>query len=175
MMKCKKIVIIISLVLLLLAGVLITVYIVTKKHEDNNSIEFYLPCSASYASNWDYDISNTGIIKEADRDCYGYILMDYDYFKFEAKQSGEVTIYFIARYETEVVEENCFSITYYVDENGNVTEVSSENKPGKINFDDDIVGLITLKIVDGIKEICIFIFGVICEVIEMFDFQSMNQ
>ena len=167
MMKCKKIVIIISLVLLLLASVLITVYIVTKKHEDNNSIEFYLPCSASYASNWNYHISNTDIIKEADRDCYGYILMDYDYFKFEAKQSGEVTIYFIVKYETQVVEEDCFSITYYVDENGDFTEVSSENKPGQVNFDDDIVGLITLKIVDGVKNFCIFIYGTL---IDIFDY-----
>ena len=56
-----------------------------------------------------------------------------------------MTIYFIVKYETQVVEEDCFSITYYVDENGNITEVSSENKPGQVNFDDDIVGLITLK------------------------------
>ena len=165
-MKRWKTIFFILLSFLLILSVLIMVYAVSKRHEESKSIEFYLPCSASYASNWNYHISNTDIIREVDRDCYGYILMDYDYFKFEAKQSGEVTIYFIVKYETQVVEEDCFSITYYVDENGDFTEVSSENKPRKINFDDDIVGLITLKIVDGVKNFCIFIYGTLIDIFD---------
>ena len=37
-----------------------------------------------------------------------------------------------------------------MDENYNITEISSENKPEKINYDDDIIGLMKLKIADRI-------------------------
>ena len=178
-MKKKKIIIYILIIVLIHIVSLIctfqAVYMSTKNAEESKALTFYLPRSRSFASMWNYTMSEEGIIEQSAQRSYDFLSCKYDYFEFEPVQSGEVTIYFIARYETEVVEENCFSITYYVDENGNVTEVSNENKPGKINFDDDIAGLVTLKIVDGIRNICIFIFGVIFEVIEMFDFQSMNQ
>jgi len=148
-MKKKKIIVCVLIIVLIPIVLLISisqaVYMSTKNAEESKALTFYLPESGSYASNWNYTMSEEGIIEEIARRYYDFLFCDYDYFEFEPKQSGEVTVYFIAQYETQVVEEDCFSITYYVDENGNITEVSSDNKPGKINFDDDIVGLITLK------------------------------
>ena len=148
-MRKKKIVrtilIIVLIFVLLLIGVLQVIYILIQEAEESKALTFYLPRSSSFASNWNYQMSDQGIIKETASETFALLHGEYDYFEFEAEQSGEVTIYFIAQYETQVVEEDCFSITYYVNENGNITEVSGENKPEKINFDDDTMGLLKLK------------------------------
>lgn len=115
---------------------------------NENIVTFYLARSNSYASNWTYKMSNNTVLEEEEAGILDYIKVDYDYWKFRPIEKGEVTIYFTAHYELAVVEEDCFSITYYVDESGTVTEISSDNKPEKINFDDNIVGLVWLKTVD---------------------------
>lgn len=102
-------------------------------------------------SNWSYELSNDSVLKETENTRYIYLGHAYDDWKFEPIGSGEVTIYFTAQYETEIVEEDCFSITYYVDENYRVTEISSENKPSVVNFDNNIEGLIWLKVFDSLQ------------------------
>ena len=150
-MKKKKnaMQVIIILVLCMITIVLIAC-VVTKKTEESKGITFYLPAGDSFASDWIYELSNNNVLVEVEWDIYNCFYDRYDYWEFQpiAGTSGEVTIHFIARYELLTVEEDCFSITYYVDENGTVTEISSDNKPEKINFDDDIVGLVWLKTVD---------------------------
>lgn len=66
-----------------------------------------------------------------------------------------------------VVEEDCFSVTYYVDENYGITEISSENKPEKTNFDDDIKGLIKLKIEDKIRTFLVNIFARMADILRL--------
>ena len=150
-MKKKKnaMQVIIILVLCFITVVLIAC-VVTKKTEESKGITFYLSRSTMPASNWTYELSNNNVLKEVDDSIYDCFYDRYDYWEFRpiAGVNGEVTIYFIAQHHLEIVEEDCFSITYYVDENGTVTEISSDNKPEKINFDDNIVGLVWLKMVD---------------------------
>lgn len=156
MKKKKKFIIIIFAILvliLLIAGTLITIYQVNKSAEENKGLTFYLPRSNTFSSNWSYEISDDNILLETDHDIYDYLCIRYDYWEFRPRygSSGEVTIYFYAQYQTRIVEENCFSITYYVDENSYITEVSNENKPSVVNYDDNIAGLILLKTVDWIQ------------------------
>lgn len=169
--KRKKIIIVLLIILvvllLLVIGGALAIYTSIQKTEENKDLTFYLPRSSSYASNWNYEISDKSIIKETASEIFDSWYYKYDYLEFETEQSGEVTIYFIAQYETQVVEENCFSITYYVDENGNITEISSENKPDKVNFDNDMKGLIKLKIADSIKEFFVFLFSIIVYLLDL--------
>lgn len=90
----------------------------------------YLKDGSSFASNWVYEMSEQDILKEREHQ-YLYALVggDYQYWEFEAVGEGEVTIEYTAQYQLEVVEEKCFSVTYYVDEDGTITEISSHNKP----------------------------------------------
>ena len=150
MRKRKIFVNIIILVFCLLITAVLSVYIVAKKSEDSKYLTVYLPRSQMPSSNWSYEFSNNSILMEVDEESYDYFMHRYDYWEFSpiAGVSGEVTIYFIAQYHTEIVEEDCFSITYYVDDSGKATEISSDNKPATVNFDNNIIGLIWLKAVD---------------------------
>ena len=150
-MKKKKtaIQVIIVMVLCLIVAML-TIYTITKWVEKEKGLTFYLLEGGSFSSGWTYELTTDNVLVEVDKEIYDCFYDRYDYWEFQpiVGTSGEVTIHFIARYELLTVEEDCFSITYYVDENGTVTEISSDNKPEKINFDDDIVGLVWLKTVD---------------------------
>ena len=118
--KRKKIVIVLLAIvipLIIVAGI----FYLTKKAEDENGLSFYLPRSNSFASNWVYEMSEQDILKEREHQ-YLYALVggDYQYWEFEAVGEGEVTIEYTAQYQLEVVEEKCFSVTYYVDEDGTI-------------------------------------------------------
>ena len=89
----------------------------------------YLKDGNSYASNWTYNMSVEGVLAECDHQVLYAYAGDYQYWEFEAVGVGEVTIHYTAKYETEVLEEKCFSVTYYVSEDGNITELSDNNKP----------------------------------------------
>ena len=143
--KRKKIFIVLLAIVIPLI-IVVGIYYLTKKAEDENGLSFYLPRSNSFASNWNYELSDNSILTETDAGHFDYLHCEYEYWKFEPIESGEVTIYFIAQYQTEEVTEDSFSITYYVDENYQITEISSNNKPEKINFDDDVIGYIDLII-----------------------------
>ena len=157
---------------LVIVGTCLIIFQIVKKEEESKGLTFYLPRSTSFASNWNYEISDKSIIKETASEIFDSWYYKYDYLEFETEQSGEVTIYFIAQYETQVVEENCFSITYYVDENGNITEISSENKPDKVNFDDDIIGLVWLKTVDRLQ---VFVINFVIIIYDIISFMIDNK
>lgn len=150
MKKKKTAMRIIIVIVFCLITVILTVYAIIKCTEEKKGLTFYLLEEGRFASGWMYELSNDNVLEEVDMDVYDCFYDRYNYWEFRPKAgaSGEVTIYFIAQCKTVIVEEDCFSITYYVDENGNVTEISSENKPDKVNYYDDIAGLAWLKSVD---------------------------
>ena len=162
--KRKKIIItiliIIFILLLLTVGIALVIYTSVKKEEESKGLTFYLPRSNSFASSWSYELSNNDVLEEVERDAYDYLHLRFDYWEFRpiAGASGEVTVYFISYYQTEIMEENCFSITYYVDENQCITEISSENKPDAVNFDNSIANLAWLKAMDSLKFFLIRLF-----------------
>lgn len=132
--------------------------------KEESGMTFYLPRSNSFASNWNYKMSNTNVLREVEEDIFCYVGCDFDYWKFEPVGTGEVTIYFTAQYQTEMVEEDCFSITYYVDAERNVTEISSENRPENVNFKGNEGYLLFIRIYDEwllhLRNLLARIFGV---------------
>ena len=174
-MKKKKnaMKVIIILVLCLVAIVLIAC-VVTKIIEMNKGLTFYLLDGGSFSSSWTYELTTDNVLVEVDQEIYDCFYDRYDYWEFRpiAGVSGEVTIHFIARYQLLTVEEDCFSITYYVDETGNITEISSENKPDKVNFDDDIIGLVWLKTVDRLQ---VFVINFVIIIYDIISFMIDNK
>lgn len=162
--KRKKIIItiliIIFILLLLTVGIALAIYTSVKKEEESKGLTFYLPRSNSFASSWSYELSDSDVLVEVDQNVYDYMNYRFDYWEFRpiAGASGEVTVYFISYYQTEIMEENCFSITYYVDEKQCITEISSENKPDAVNFDNSIANLAWLKAMDSLKFFLIRLF-----------------
>ncbi len=113
---------------------------------DENTLIFYLAKSNSYGSDWSYEMSSDNVLKEKESDILNYVYGEFNYWKFEPIGEGEVTICFTAYYELEVLQESCFTVTYYVDENLNITEISNENKPEKVNFEGAEENLLILEI-----------------------------
>ena len=106
---------------LVIVGTCLIIFQIVKNEEESKGLTFYLPRSNSFASNWVYEMSEQDILKEREHQ-YLYALVggDYQYWEFEAVGEGEVTIEYTAQYQLEVVEEKCFSVTYYVDEDGTI-------------------------------------------------------
>ncbi len=168
--KRKKIIItiliIIFILLLLTVGTALAFYTSVKKEEESKGLTFYLAEGNNSVSYWEYELSNDDVLAEVDHGIYYYVLLRFEYLEFRPIEgaSGMVTIYFTPKsqseigYHSEIVEEDCFSITYYVDENQSVTEISSENKPDAVNFDNGIANLAWLKIVDSLQTFLIKIF-----------------
>ncbi len=152
---------------LVIVGTCLIIFQIVKKEEESKGLTFYLPRSTSFASNWNYEMNDTGVLKEVESGRYCSLTKYYDYWRFEPIKSGEVTLYFIAQYQTEEVTEDSFSITYCVDENLQITEINSNNKPEKINFDDDALGLVMLKFSDFCY---IHIGNLFVKIIDIFDF-----
>ena len=167
MKKKKKYSFIILIVIILFGICTILIYGKLSISKDKTSLTFYLPRSTSFASNWNYEMNDTGVLKEVESGRYCSLTKYYDYWRFEPIKSGEVTLYFIAQYQTEEVTEDSFSITYCVDENLQITEINSNNKPEKINFDDDALGLVMLKFSDFCY---IHIGNLFVKIIDIFDF-----
>lgn len=157
-MRKKKVIITILIImftlLLLTVGIAIAIYTSVKEEEESKGLTFYLPRSNSFASSWSYELSDSDVLVEVDQNVYDYMNYRFDYWEFRpiiGAQNKVITIYFTSHYQTEIVEENCFSITYYVDENQGITEMSSENKPDAVNFDNSIENLAWLKTTNSIK------------------------
>ena len=89
--KRKKIFIVLLAIVIPLI-IVVGIYYLTKKAEDENGLSFYLPRSNSFASNWNYEISDKRIIKETASEIFDSWYYKYDYLEFEPGQSGEVTI-----------------------------------------------------------------------------------
>ena len=80
---------------------------------------------------WSYKMSEEGILAESNHD-YGFAR---EYWSFEALSSGEVTLYWnFYDHEGGPILEKEFSVTYLVDEDGNISCIASENEPDKIEF-----------------------------------------
>ncbi|MBQ7765453.1 MAG: hypothetical protein IJ397_01265 [Lachnospiraceae bacterium] len=174
MKKKRKKIISVGIVLLVILVVLLIIYAMTKRIEESKCITFYLLEGGSFSSGWTYELTTDNVLVEVDKEIYDCFYDRYDYWEFQpiVGTSGEVTIHFIARYELLTVEEDCFSITYYVDENGNITEISSENKPDKVNFDDDIIGLVWLKTVDRLQ---VFVINFVITIYDIISFMIDNK
>ena len=174
-MEKKRKKIIITILIMILALLLLTVsipffvYEMTKKEEESKGITFYLINGDSYDSGWSYELSDDSILAEVDSAVYDDFQNRYLYWEFLpiAGAGGEVTIYFTSYQKTMIAEEECFSVTYYVDANHGITEISSENKPEKINFDDDIKGLIKLKTEDKIRTFLMNVFAIIVDILRL--------
>ncbi len=169
--KRKKIVIILTsiilVLLLLIASMPMIIYTSFEKSEESKGITFYLAEGDSYDSGWSYELSDDSILAEVDFAVYDDFQNRYLYWEFLpiAGAGGEVTIYFTSYQKTMIAEEECFSVTYYVDANYGITEISSENKPEKINYDADIKGLIKLKTEDKIRTFLVNVFAIIVDIL----------
>lgn len=108
---------------------IIVCFIICTIKYGTKELTVYLRDGNSFASNWGYTMSQSGILVESDQQVLHMLGGDYRYWEFESIGVGEVTINYLAQYELEIVEEKCFSVTYYVDEDGTITELSSSNKP----------------------------------------------
>lgn len=139
-----KLFILIAVIVLVFISGMILIYRLNVPKE--NTLTFCLRRTDG-VSHWYYELSSTDILKETDCEKYYNIGSNYSYWEFSPIEgaSGEVTVYFIDKEMALVTEENCFSITYYVDENGTITELSSDNKPEIINYNDNIIKLIKIR------------------------------
>lgn len=125
-----------------------------------NALTFCLP-RIDGNSHWDYELSNSNILMMTESERYFNIGCTYHYWVFEPIESGEVTIYFQDKCMAQIVEEYSFSITYYIDEDGNIEEISSNNKPEMTNIKDDMAGFIGIKVQDFVYcNVVRFAFGV---------------
>lgn len=128
MKKIMKRTLIILIVIVILFILVIGVFIVCNNKHSKNELTFYLSYESSYDTGWSYRLSEENIIQEIENDDYDMLWGDdIRYWMFEPVNPGIVTIYFDFRYESVVVEEKCFSITYCVDEDNNITKDSNES------------------------------------------------
>ncbi|MBQ8246924.1 MAG: hypothetical protein IJZ42_07305 [Lachnospiraceae bacterium] len=128
----KKPLIISFIVILIIAGI----FIIWNSNQPKEGLSFYIPYKYDIATGWQYELSEDDIIQEVDDVDYDLSSGNYiQYWRFEPVNQGTVTINFTYVYQTEIIEEEGFSITYRVDENNNIEMVSEENlKEGKVEF-----------------------------------------
>ncbi len=92
-----------------------------------HSIKISQNANGSSGDYWDYELSEDGILIESDYYTTRFFLnLGPGYsqiWKFSSIGCGEVTIHWIA-YESgsHIVEENSYSVTYIVDENGIISK-----------------------------------------------------
>lgn len=80
--------------------------------------------NGSMGENWEYELSNNTVLQEVGHSSASLFPLfgTKDEWTFKAIASGEVTIYWTA-YESgnEIVEDECYSVTYIVDDKLNIT------------------------------------------------------
>ncbi len=128
-MKKKKFLKILIVCTILIIVCFVISFVICTLRYSSREITVYLNEAQLSGSNWVYEMNEQGILQECDEQVLHLLGGNYRYWEFEAVGEGEVTIEYTAQYQLEVVEEKCFSVTYYVDENGTITEISSHNKP----------------------------------------------
>ncbi len=147
-MRKRKILIPFAIITLIIALVICGIVIIYRSNlPKENALTFCLP-RIDGNSHWDYELSNSNILMLTESKRYSNIGCTYHYWVFEPIGSGEVTIYFQDKCMAQIVEEYSFSITYYIDKEGNIEEVSSDNKPEMTNIKDDMAGFIGIKVRD---------------------------
>lgn len=93
--------------------------------ETNNKLHFSQPANGSRGQTWRYEINPEGVLKEVDfYDSYILPTAHYENWVFEPINQGEVTINWICFVSgTSVDEDECYSVTYLVDENLKVKKI----------------------------------------------------
>lgn len=112
---------------------------------------------------WNYSLSKEGIL-QAEEPFYKIGFSDHVYHKFIPVGSGEVTIYWQYYEDTEIISEYCYSTTYLVDEEGNITQISSENEPPRQNNFVAAIQEYMVSYENAIYEIILFLFGLFLDV-----------
>ena len=128
-MKKKKFLKILIVCTILIIVCFVISFVICTLRYSSREMTVYLNEAQLFGSNWVYEMNEQGILQECDEQVLDLLGGSYHYWEFEAVGEGEVTIEYTAQYQLEVVEEKCFSVTYYVDEDGTITELSSYNKP----------------------------------------------
>lgn len=86
--------------------------------------------NGSMGENWKYEMSTDKVLREADYKSASQfpVFGTKHTWTFEAIGAGEVTLYWTA-YESgnEIVEDECYSVTYIVDNNLNITSESKSS------------------------------------------------
>ena len=160
-MNKKKIMILLALMMIMISLIICGIIVLYCSNMPKENTLTYCLQRIDGNSNWQYELSNNSLLEEKDCKTYDYLGHSYNYWVFEPIGNGEVTIYFNDKECGTIIEEFSFSITYYIDESGTITELSSDNKPEMINIKDNMVGYIKIIIYDFIYcYIVKFIIGV---------------
>lgn len=111
----RRIIVIISIILF---------FSITGCEKKDNKVYFSQPANGSRGQTWKYEINPEGVLKEVDfYDSY-ILLAHYENWVFEPISQGEVTINWICFVSgTSVDEDECYSVTYLVDENLKVKKI----------------------------------------------------
>lgn len=127
--KKKQIVILLMLMPFIIAVVALIIYLC----DTDKTIRISQYRSECGCEHWSYKMSTEGIFTET-RHSYG-AFSNREYWSFESLSSGEVTLYWnFYDHEGGPILEKEFSVTYLVDEDGNISCIASENEPDKIEF-----------------------------------------
>ena len=91
----------------------------------DNTIIVSHTVNGSMGENWEYEMSNDNVLREADykSDSLFPLFGTKHTWTFEAIGEGEVTIYWTAfECGNEVIEDECYSVTYTVDSKLNISK-----------------------------------------------------
>lgn len=105
--------------------IIILFFLLTGCGETNNKLHFSQPANGSRGQTWRYEINPEGVLKEIDfYDSYIFPTAHYENWVFEPINRGEVTINWVCSVMgTSVEEDECYSVTYLVDENLKVKKI----------------------------------------------------
>ena len=96
----------------------------------NNTLIISHTANGSMGENWKYEMSTDEVLRESDHKSASQfpVFGAKHTWTFEAIGAGEVTLYWTA-YESgnEIVEDECYSVTYIVDNNLNITSESKSS------------------------------------------------
>ncbi len=112
----RRIIVIISIILF---------FSITGCEKKDNKVYFSQPANGSRGQTWKYEINPEGVLKEVDfYDSYILPTAHYENWVFEPINQGEVTINWICFVSgTSVDEDECYSVTYLVDEDLKVKKI----------------------------------------------------
>ena len=117
----------------LLCILLVSSLLTACNNSANNTLTISHTTNGSMGENWEYEMSVDGVLQEKEHSLLSLFPLfgTKHTWIFEAIGAGEVTIYWTA-YESgnEIVEDECYSVTYTVDSDLNITRGSkSHNYP----------------------------------------------
>lgn len=126
--NCRKNLIVGIIGVVLLLAILATILWIFVFDKTLRISQYKSECGCEH---WSYDMSVEGILAETKCN-YG---TNRTYWCFEAVSSGEVTLYWeFFDHEGYSAPEKAYSVTYRVDNTGNISCIGSENEPEKIEL-----------------------------------------